>query len=195
MVATPSPVTAHQQGIASSTCNAPKAFTLDDYIQNPPDRMEWIDGELVETTGMTIRHSLVQGRLLTLWNNYAASSGQGGQALPEAPCRTHKQGRRPDVAYMTPELVTQFAQERVLPQSYPLICEVASPDDSAEDLFAKAIEYLESGCEEVWLIFPEARLVLVKLQGQMWQVFTPEQAIATQRILPGFTIPVDELLA
>ncbi|WP_202924862.1 Uma2 family endonuclease [Myxacorys almedinensis] len=64
--------------------------------------------------------------------------------MTETVCRTLKQGRRPDVAYMSPELVAQFGQEAGLPQSFPLIAEIASPDDSVEGLFAKAIEYLAS---------------------------------------------------
>jgi Uma2 family endonuclease len=189
MVATQPPRSTPPEAI-----EVPKPFTLEDFMQNPPQDMEWVDGELIEKTGMTIRHAIVQGRLLTFWNNYAASSGQSGQALVEAPCRTRKQGRRPDVAYMTLELMVQFGRTAALPQSYPLIAEVASPDDSAEGLFAKAIEYLESGCEEVWLIFPEAQLVMVKTQEQAWQLFTPGQTIRTQKVLKEFEIAIDTLL-
>jgi Uma2 family endonuclease len=41
-------------------------------------------------------------------------------------------------------------------QSFPLIAEVASPEDSSEELFTKAQEYLESGCLEVWLLWTAA---------------------------------------
>jgi Uma2 family endonuclease len=91
--------------------------------------------------------------------------------------------------------VTQYAEAAVLPRSFPLIAEIASPDDSAEGLFAKAIEYLESGCQEVWLVFPEARIVLVKTAETAWQLFNPGDTIATQTTLQGFSIPLDELLA
>jgi Uma2 family endonuclease len=155
--------------------------------------MEWVNGELIEKTGMTIRHAIVQGRLIEYWRRHANTSGQGGEVLAEAPCRTRKQGLRPDVAYMTPELIAQFERTAALPQSYPLIAEVASPDDSAEGLFAKAIEYLESGCEEVWLIFPEAQLVMVKTQEQAWQLFTPGQTIRTQNVLKEFEIAIATL--
>jgi Uma2 family endonuclease len=80
-------------------------FSLEDFMLHPPHHMEWIDGELVETTGMTLRHSLVQGRLVSEWRNHAFSTQQRGEVYPEAPCRTLKQGRRPDVAYLPAELV------------------------------------------------------------------------------------------
>lgn len=183
------------QEVLVSTSEASKSFTLDDFVANPPQDMEWVDGELVEKTGMTVQHSIAQGNILTAWNNYAAAHEPGGKALPEAPCRTQKQGRRPDCAYLPPAMFAQFNQVATLPQSYPLIAEVTSPTDYAEELFAKAIEYLDSGCEEVWLVFPEAKLIMVKTINQPWQVFNLGQTIATQTLLKGFSISVDQVFA
>ena len=148
------------------TATVTEGISLEDFLANPPEHMEWVDGQLVEKTGMTLRHSRIQGRLVRYWGNYKDESGQGGDVFVELPCRTSKQGRRPDVAYLTAELLAQFGEASALPQSPPLVGEIASPDDSAEDLFAKVQEYLESGCEEVWLVFPESRRVLVLIQGQ-----------------------------
>jgi Uma2 family endonuclease len=167
---------------------------LADFLENPPEHREWIDGQLTETSGMTILHVRVQGRLVSAWNNYAVGSGLGGEAVPEAPCRTLRQGRRPDVAYMTPELLAEYGRAPSLPMSFPLIAEVASSDDSGEGLLAKAEEYLASGALEVWVVFPEGRLILVKLLDGDWQVFGPGQTIATQRVLVGFAIGVEGLL-
>ena len=168
-------------------------LSLEEFMANPPEHMEWVDGKLVEKAGMTIKHSVVQGRLTRYWGDYIISSGQGGEVCPEAPCRTLKQGRRPDVAYITTELLDQFGQSAILPQSFPLIAEVASFDDSAEELFAKAKEYLQSGCQEVWLLFPESQLVMINSQ-QRWLVFNPGEMVSTQTVLPGFSVAVDELL-
>ncbi len=169
-------------------------LSLEEFMANPPDFMEWVDGKLVEKAGMTIKHSVVQGRLTRYWGDYIISSGQGGEVCPEAPCRTLKQGRRPDVAYITTELLEQFGQSAILPQSFPLIAEVASPDDNAEQLFAKAKEYLQSGCQEVWLLFPTSQLVMINSQ-QRWLVFNSGEIVSTQIALPGFSVAVDELLA
>ena len=180
--------------VASQIGSESPVLSLEEFIANPPDRMEWVDGFLVEKVGMTIKHSVVQGRLTRYWGDYIISSGQGGEVCPEAPCRTLKQGRRPDVAYITTELLEQFGQSAILPQSFPLIAEVASPDDSAEELFAKAKEYLQSGCQEVWLLFPESQLVMINSQ-QRWLVFNLSEMVSTQTVLLGFSVAVDELLA
>ena len=81
-----------------------------------------------------------------------------------------------------------------MPQSPPLIGEIASPTDLAEDLFALAQEYLESGCEEVWLVFPESRQVLVLTQSQTLG-FKASDVVSTQLVFKGFSVAVDDLLA
>jgi Uma2 family endonuclease len=172
-----------------------RQFSLEDFMFHPPDHTEWIDGELVETTGMTVRHGTLQARLSRYWGNYVACQKLGGEVVTETVCRTTEQGRRPEVAYLTPELLAEYGQETSVPRSFPLIAEIASPDDSAEGLFAKAIEYLESGCQEVWLVFPEAKIILVKTIESPWQVFNSNDTIATQTTLKGFSISLNELLA
>ncbi|MBD2022351.1 Uma2 family endonuclease, partial [Leptolyngbya sp. FACHB-36] len=107
---------------------------------------------------------------------------------------TNQQGRSPDVAYLTPELLAQFGEPNVLPQSFPLIAEIVSSTDPAEQVISKAQEYLESGGEEVWLVFPEARWVIVVTQTQR-SIIAAGEVASTQKILPGFSIAVDELLA
>lgn len=171
-----------------------KVISLEEFLVKPPDRMEWVDGNLVEKTGMTFKHGLAQVNLATSWRNYKNSSGQGGEVVTEVLCRTNKQGRRPDVAYITPELLPPSGNFTSFSQSFPLIAEIASPEDSGEELFAKAQEYLESGCLEVWLLFPEARLVFVNA-GNNWLLFNADEVVSTQKVLSGFSIAVNELLA
>lgn len=171
-----------------------EGISLEEFLANPPEHTEWVDGRLVETTGMTIKHSRIQGNLLFYWKQYKTQSGQGGEVYVELPCRTKNQGRRPDVSYLTPELVNQFGDLPTLPQSPPLIGEIASPTDSAEDLFAKAAEYLESSCQEVWLLFPESRLILILMPNRTL-AFGAGDVVNTQLVLPGFSMAVNELFA
>jgi Uma2 family endonuclease len=174
--------------------NQTEAFSLEDFLQNPPDRMEWVDGQLVEKNGMTLTHGRIQAKLSTYWVNYKSDRKLGGVVYTEAPCRTNKQVRRPDVAYLTPELLAQLGEPNVLTQSFPLIAEIISPTDLAEDVFAKANEYLNSGCQEVWLVLPESQWIVVLTQQQRF-LFTTGEEVSTQVILPGFSVAVDRLLA
>lgn len=174
--------------------NPTEAFSLEDFLQNPPPRMEWVDGKLVEKNGMTLKHGRIQAEVAAYWRNYKNNHELGGVVYTEAPCRTKKQVRRPDVAYLTPELLTQLGEPQVLPQSFPLIAEIISPTDLAEDVFTKANEYLESGCQEVWLVLPESQWIVILTQQQRC-LFTTGEEVSTQVILPGFRVSADLLLA
>jgi Uma2 family endonuclease len=182
-------------------------ITLEEWMQNPPDGKEWVDGqvivkhpvefvngEIVGKPGMTARTRRIQARLVRYWGIYMDSSGQGGEVYVEVTCQTLKQGRIPDVSYITPEQLAEAGEFSVLPQSFPLLAEIVSPSDFADDVFAKAQEYLESGCLEVWLLFPKSSWVLVITQSQVLLFKSGEEA-RTQVVLPGFSVSVDELMA
>lgn len=98
------------------------------------------------------------------------------------------------MAYLTPELSKKHCGAKVLPQSFPLSAEIVSPTDAALDVFDKAEEYLVSGGEEVWLVFPESALVIV-LSAESKQIFGAGETVTSQRVLPGFSVAVDDLLA
>mgnify|MGYP006271783879 CR=1 FL=1 len=175
--------------------NISKIFTLEDYMLNPPDNTEWVDGKLVEKNGRTAKHSRTQARLATSWINYMNSSQQSGEVYVEVSCRTVGRGRCPDIAYLTPELLAQYGDNfTVLPQSFPLIAEIISPTDAAEEVFTKVREYLESGCQEIWLVFPESQWILV-ITKQQQKLFNLGEIVSTQVMLPGFSVAVNELLA
>jgi Uma2 family endonuclease len=168
-------------------------MTLEDWMQNPPDNQEWVSGELVEKDGMTLKHGRIQAKLVTYWRTYKDSNVQGGEVYTDAPCRTNKQGRKPDVAYLTPELLAQFGEAAVLPQSFPLSAEIVSPTDLAEDVIARSQDYLLSGGLEVWLVFPENKWIIIVTQTQQL-IFTSGKTVSTQIVLPGFSIAVDDLI-
>lgn len=181
--------------VTSTVFSSPsQTISLEDWMENPPVATEWVNGELLEKNGMTLKHSRIQSKLSSYWRSYKDSSEQGGEVYTEVPCRTNKQGRSPDVAYLIPELVAQYGDAKVLPQSFPLSAEIVSPTDLAEDVIAKAQEYLLSGGEEVWLVFPESRWIIVTTQTKRL-VFVSGEIVSTQTVLPGFSVAVDELLA
>ncbi len=166
----------------------------EEWLESPPDKTEWVNGELVEKTQMNAKTGRVQSRLSFYWRSYMISSGLGGEVYTETPCRTVGRGRVPDVAYLMPDLVAQYGDFNVLPQSFPLVAEIISPTDDAEEVFTKTNEYLESGCQEVWLLLPESQWIIVITPHQRL-LFTKGEVASSQIVLLGFNVAVDELLA
>jgi Uma2 family endonuclease len=177
------------------TVDRTQVMSLEEFLANPRDRMEWIDGQLWEKKkDMTAKTGRIQAKLARLWGNYQESSQQGGEVYVETACRTVGRVRCPDVAYLTPKLVAEHGDFKVLPQSFPLIAEIISPTDEAEEVFTKVREYLRSGCLEVWLVFPDSQWVGV-ITSEHQKFCGMDQPASTQQVLPGFTVAVAELLA
>jgi hypothetical protein len=102
-----------------STLISPKVISIAEWTLNPPtDETEWINDELVEKKGITLLHS----RIGRFWGNYVEVSGVGVEVYNEVSCNTLIKGRRPDVAYLTSELVVEYGDIPVLQQSFPFNC-------------------------------------------------------------------------
>lgn len=176
-----------------STSNAP-TVSLEEFLANPRDRTEWVNGNLIEKQDMTAKTGRIQARLAFYWRSHMLSSGQGGEVYTETSCRTVGRTRCPDVAYLTPDLVAQYGDFKILPRSFSLIAEVISPNDEAEEVFTKVREYLASECEEVWLVFPDSQWVLV-ITNQRQELRGLEDIATTHNVLSGFSVAVKELIA
>ncbi len=168
-------------------------FSLEDWMHNPINDTEWVNGGLVQKKAATLKHRRIQGNIYFYWRSYNDSRALGGHVYTDVPCRTNQHGRSPDVAYLTPELLIRFGEPAVFPQSFPLIAEIVSPKDLAEEVITKSQEYLQSGGEEVWLVFPENHWILVMTLNQRL-VFISGEVVSTQAALKGFSVAVDELL-
>lgn len=172
----------------------PQTLSLEEFLASPLDRVEWVDQQLVSKHDMTAKTGRIQARLARYWGNYNDSCNLGGEVYTETACRTVGRVRCPDVAYLLPDQVAEYGDFKILPHSFPLIAEVISPTDEAEEVFTKVREYLESQAQEVWLIFPDSRWVMTitATQQRLWQ--EPEELV-TQAVLPGFRLSVADLIA
>lgn len=173
---------------------ATPSMSLEAFLENPIDHTEWIDGQLHQKNGVTAKTARIQARLARFWGNHADNSNIGGEVYVEGGCRTINRARCPDVAYLSPELAAQHGDFKVLPHSFLLIAEIISPTDEAEEVFTKVREYLASQCQEVWLVFPESQYILV-ITADSQVLRTLGETVATEKVLQGFSISVDELLA
>ena len=74
-----------------------------------------------------------------------------------------------------------------------VIVEVVSPRDGAETVELKVRAYLAAGVRVVWLVYPKARTVHVRAIG-VSRVIEGDEVLATEDVLPGFSVRVSELL-
>src|SRR5947208_3439671 len=71
-------------------------------------------------------------------------------------------------------------------------------EDAKPDWEEKRLEYAKAGIAECWIVDPQKKVIRVlKLVGKSYKVhgdFGPGSG-ATSALLPGFSVPVDEVLS
>ncbi|MEO0967005.1 MAG: Uma2 family endonuclease [Cyanobacteria bacterium J06639_18] len=166
---------------------------LEEEFEEELDSTQVVHQEFVDSKVITLKQRRIQGNIYYHWRNFNDSHQQRGQVYTDVPCIADGEEWQPSVAYLTPQLLKHYGEPDIFPQSFPLIAEIVSLTDLAEEVIAKAQMYLHNGSEEVWLIFPENRWIIVNTSSQQL-VFTSGEIIYTQRVLRGFTAAVDDLL-
>jgi Uma2 family endonuclease len=76
-----------------------------------------------------------------------------------------------------------------------LAIEVASPGDTPPDLLRRVSQYLKAGSRVVWVVYPTAREVHVFEASGAVRVLRSGESLEAPELLPGFSLPLDELFA
>ncbi|ABU57794.1 Uma2 family endonuclease [Roseiflexus castenholzii] len=141
-------------------------------------------GEMAMTLGALI-YTFVRERRLGVV--YAAETGFILARNPDTV-------RAPDVAFVASERAAQQRGRSGFFEGPPdLAVEVVSPGDTAEDVEAKVLDYLEAGARMVWIVRPRTRTVTVYHSLRAVQVLRPGDLLDGGDVLPGFAVPVATL--
>jgi Uma2 family endonuclease len=103
--------------------------------------------------------------------------------------------RLPDVSFirwerLSDEAVPQEAVPEIVPN---LVVEVLSQGNTDAEMQRKRTEYFKAGVELVWIIDIEARTVDVYTSLKKVKRHTTGDTLNTGSVIPGFTLPVDDL--
>lgn len=162
---------------------------------------EWINGRRVEMPPMSLRASIVAGRLHVTLNAFAAPVGLG-EAFIETLIRLpvpedDERNRRPDLCFVSAARLKQATPGdpdvnawAVIPD---LAIEVTSPTDRAEDQREKVVEYLNLGVRCVWVVYPRLSLVDVYEPQSPARTFGPGGVLPGDPVLPGLEIHLPDL--
>lgn len=100
-----------------------------------------------------------------------------------------------DVAYVSAACVAATAPELPYFDGPPVLAvEILSPSDSREKVVGKVRDYLAAGTI-VWVIDPDFRTVSVHRPGQVVETLNELQELSGEPELPGFRVPVRQILA
>ena len=99
----------------------------------------------------------------------------------------------PDVAFVRTERVVKI-RRGFFPGPPDLAVEVVSPDERPTAVRKKVRQWLDAGCQMVWVIDPRKRTVVVYRPGLEPEVLGEEDELVGHDVLPGFVVPVAEVL-
>ncbi|MCS7167969.1 MAG: Uma2 family endonuclease [Gemmatales bacterium] len=106
--------------------------------------------------------------------------------------------RRPDVAFVSAQrwpLDKPLPAQGDAPVVPDLVVEVISPNDTAEKLLTKLLEYFRHGVRLVWVVYPLQKLVYVYTGPTAVRILTEQDELDGGEVLPGFRLQLAELFA
>ncbi len=149
---------------------------------------ELIGGEVVKMAFPSLPHDLAKNRINRILTRYLDSR-------PDLPLLSLLEigvlvsgcdSFVPDVCVVSNDRLSGVV--RIFQGAPELAIEVVSPTDTARHLKRKVDAYLEGGSRSVWIVYPDARSVMVHTSGSVREL-KAHQSIEDP-LLPGFSCPV-----
>jgi Uma2 family endonuclease len=149
---------------------------------------ELIGGEVVRMPPPSLVHDLIKNKINELLLVYLLGNQQLGlQCFIEMGTEVSKHDTLvPDVSVVSRKRLS--AKDRILRGDPELAIEVVSPVDKATRLKHKVDAYLQGGSETVWVVYPDARSVMVHTCDSVRELKADQKI--EDPLLPGFSAPV-----
>lgn len=179
-------------------------FRVADLARLPDDAYtyEIVEGELIRMPGSGIEASEISARLayyllsFVLPRKLGRVTGADGTFDLTRPGDPADTALVPDTAFVAAGRLTGrvTGYAKLAPD---LVAEVASPNQHHPEMNAKAKLYIERGVRLAWIIWPSSQ------QVDVWRPVSPASPVTTLGIadsldgldvLPGFTLPIRDLL-
>jgi Uma2 family endonuclease len=149
---------------------------------------ELIGGEIVKMPPASLRHDRIKSLISRILMRYLDANAHSPlELLIEAGAEVGKYDTFvPDIGVVTVDRFT--SESRILRGAPDLAIEVVSPSDRKATLKKKIEAYLKGGSNSVWVVYPEARSVVI-YAGDSVRELKADQAIEDP-LLPGFSVAV-----
>jgi len=177
------------------------SWSEDAYLTLDAGRLVEYSEGFVEVLPMpTLAHQRLVRYLFGVLVAFLRSSGIGGEVLfAPLPVKIgRRQYREPDIIYLSTARLEKIAGQ--YPEGADLVIEVVSgsASDRARDLVEKRHDYAQAGIPEYWIVDPdEGAITVLQLEGEAYVEHGRFGAgeTANSHLLPGFSVPVDEVWA
>jgi Uma2 family endonuclease len=173
-----------------------KLYTAKDLerLRDDDNHYELDRGALITMPPTKREHGLVQAETLALIRNHVKAydlgqvTGEIGFLLSENPDTV----RAPDISFTSKARITARTGEydRVAPD---LAVEIASPGNTADDMYQNIVQYFEAGVRRVWVFYPKTRTVHVYTSARTVAILGEGDTLDGGDVLPGFNVKVRDI--
>ena len=169
-------------------------MSVEEFAALPDDGMkhELNEGELITMPPPNPRHGHCQARLVAALHEFVASRNLGRVFTESGYRLTARTVRGPDVSFVQKSRLQD--PDEYFGGAPDLAIEIVSPGDDAADLRDKVKQYLDAGGSAVWVIYPRAKQIEVYAPGNRTSLLGLDDALEAPELLPGFRLPLRELL-
>jgi len=172
------------------------AQEFDNYPFEEDKRYELDEGELVEMTRPTYKHNRVLKNLIFALESYCRRTHVGELLISENLfALSYNTRRSPDAAIILGDRHEELKNAKVIPIIPEIAAEVLSPTETPRMIHRKLKQYFAAGVKEVWLIDPDVREIEVWKGTSLPDPVLGSGDVLASALLPGFTLPLEELFA
>jgi len=182
----------------AATATPPVLMTAEEFVaQHENDRMELVDGVVVELPMPTFAHGAVCVQFVLALGKYLETNDIGRAASNDSFVKTKADSvRGADVLYYSYERLPKGPIPQGLLDVPPdLVVEVHSPSDRLSAMNKKALEYLAAGVRAVILLDPDRAAATVFRGEELPQTFHNGDSLSVPEILPGFEVKLAKLFS
>ncbi len=152
-------------------------------------------GEIVARSPNSYRQNLVANNLFALLEPYAAlgmlARGQIGFVLRHSG-KNIETLRLPDVSYL--RTLPQTSGHSFIYRAPDLAVKVKADYETASDLEAMVLDYLQAGARQVWLVYPRDEELYVYCAPQVLEYYGAQDKIEVSEIFPtSVTLQISDL--
>ncbi len=170
--------------------------TFEDFLtQFDGQSAEWVYGEVISMSPVSIKHNDLTAFLITLFRLLLPQIGGGRvfhdpivmRARPDLP------GRSPDIAVILPDNFG-IIRENQLAGPADLVIEIVSPQSHRRDRVEKFAEYEQGGVPEYWILDPirrETLFYVCNTAGVYEPVEPDEDGVYRSHVLPKLQFAPD----
>ena len=183
------------------TASTLKRLTIEEFVAQYPEneRLELVHGEVVEKMPPGYSHGIIATRIASRLDQWAERNG--GHVGNESGFILFPNGqslRGPDVFYVRADHIPSGDAPGEMPHAFvqlapDLAVEVLSPSESAQEIQAKVMDFLEAGTPLVWVVYPKLKQVHAHSADYPVQIFKLGDTLENETVLPGFRCMVSEL--